>query len=324
MKIVVFNITKNIFEENIKEKEINMISEPPIFFDFDSFHKLHYKFADEVYKCYLKMNNKYICWFYVGIKDDILDCSYSSPFSLFYVFNKWRFDDLVRVGTAISRIGELLGVNKVKITLPPDIYAEKLINALIPSFLNSKFYIGHIDINNYFDLSTFLNKSIFTENLAASYKKQYNQALKYNLKFDKLPKSSWEDAYKIIYQNRLDKSYPLKINAQHMGEIINLKESNVDCFVVKLGKINIAAAIVFEITKEVCQVVYWGDVLEYREKKAMAFLVANLVEYYASKKKQYLDIGISSEHGIMNIGLVNFKKSIGCSSNLKFTLYCDI
>lgn len=324
LKKIIYDIKDNNLEQNISKIDINMTTSTPLFFDLDSYHRVHNKFVEKVFKCYVKKGEKYICWFYIGIKNGIMKCSYSAPFSKLYVLNRWRFEDLIDVGNAIKEIGIFLKVNKISITFPPDIYDSELINAWIPVLLKSGFKIEYIDVNNYFKLDSSLNKDYFIERLSQSYRKQYNQALDNNLQFKKLPTKQWKKAYNIILKNRLEKSYPLRISINHMEEIIDIPESEIDFFIVKFNEIEIAAAIVFKITEDICQVVYWGDLIQYRSKRAMSFLVANLVEYYSNSKKKYLDVGTSSEKGQVNVGLVNYKKSIGCSTNLKYSLYFDL
>ena len=60
-------------------------------------------------------------------------------------------------------------------------------------------------------------------------------------------------------------------------------------------------------------------------KFAINFLAYQLIQYYTKKGIKILDIGISTEDGIPNYGLCDFKESIGCflSSKIIFTEYND-
>ena len=44
---------------------------------------------------------------------------------------------------------------------------------------------------------------------------------------------------------------------------------------------------------------------------------------YGEKGFEYLDIGISTDHGIINYGLSDFKISIGCDTSAKVTFVKD-
>jgi len=58
--------------------------------------------------------------------------------------------------------------------------------------------------------------------------------------------------------------------------------------------------------------------------RPMGLLPIKLVEYYKQLGKRYLDIGPSSENGIINLGLADFKKSIGCRNNIKMCFKYDL
>ena len=92
------------------------------------------------------------------------------------------------------------------------------------------------------------------------------------------------------------------------------------CFIVENNGKSVASAIVFEVNPDVAQVIYWGDIPNVSELKCMNFLSYNVVEYYKDRGFKFLDIGPSTEDGIPNIGLCDFKESIGCDISSKFTL----
>lgn len=50
----------------------------------------------------------------------------------------------------------------------------------------------------------------------------------------------------------------------------------------------------------------------------MNMLTYSLFQHYRKTGVRILDIGISTENGIPNFGLCEFKESIGCSVSLKY------
>jgi hypothetical protein len=54
--------------------------------------------------------------------------------------------------------------------------------------------------------------------------------------------------------------------------------------------------------------------------RPMNLLPKLLFDYYKSIGKEFLDIGTSSEMGIINEGLTSYKKSIGCITSEKYSL----
>ena len=84
---------------------------------------------------------------------------------------------------------------------------------------------------------------------------------------------------------------------------------------------DIAAALVYDVTDDIAQVVYWGDIPGHAEKKVINFLAYQLIQIYHARGFRYLDIGPSTEEGEPNFGLCDFKDSIGCMrmAKVKFT-----
>ena len=88
---------------------------------------------------------------------------------------------------------------------------------------------------------------------------------------------------------------------------------------------DIAAAQVFHVCEGIVQVIYWGDVPGYSVLKPINYLAYELINFYGERGFQYIDIGPSSEKGRPNYGLCDFKSSIGCDLNAKFSfkkIYC--
>ncbi|MDE5590085.1 MAG: hypothetical protein K2J60_13270, partial [Acetatifactor sp.] len=126
----------------------------------------------------------------------------------------------------------------------------------------------------------------------------------------------------IIECNRLAKGYPLHMSFQQVEDTIKL--TGYDFFTVRLQEEIIAAAQIFYVTEKIAQVIYWGDIPGYSEYKPINFLAYELIRYYGERNFEFLDIGPSSEQGIPNIGLCNFKSSIGCGMTPKITLSFDM
>lgn len=102
---------------------------------------------------------------------------------------------------------------------------------------------------------------------------------------------------------------------EQVQETIQITEH--DIFLLnKKGK-DVAAAIVFCVNKDVYQVIYWEDIDGYSEERPMNLLAENVYEFYQQKGIQVLDIGPSTENGVPNYGLCDFKESIGVSVLIK-------
>jgi hypothetical protein len=85
----------------------------------------------------------------------------------------------------------------------------------------------------------------------------------------------------------------------------------------------VAAAIVYRVSPQICQLIYWGDAPGFESSRPMNMLALKMFELFKAMGVDYLDIGPSSEDGIPNAGLCAFKESVGCTGDLKYTFEFD-
>jgi len=309
---------KNINIKSAYNIEIDNFIKPN-FYDTEAFHLYHNKCIDKVYRIFFVIENKFIGYCYVGIKDKVMKAPYSAPFSMIYTSNKYRINDVCNIIKALIECSALLEIKKILFSLPSEIYSQEIVNLESAAFYSNGFKIDKIDINNYFDLSTYENKELYIKQIVHASRKNYNISIKNDLHFIEIPLDKFELAYNVIKINREEMGNPLNISKNHMEDLLNMNSLTCRCFGVMKEDFFIATAIIFDVTDEISQVIYWGDISSYRNIKPMALLTTEIFDYYKKIGKKYLDIGISSEDGIINAGLADFKKSIGCSNNIKIT-----
>ncbi len=138
--------------------------------------------------------------------------------------------------------------------------------------------------------------------------------MKPDLKFTKLTPEDSHKAYEVIAQNRSERGFPLRLTFEQLQETGTIIP--IDYFLVSNPENNVAAAIVFHLSKTIVRVVYWGDLPKFSELKTMNFLSYNVFQYYKEIQIPFIDIGHSTVDSVPNHGLCEFKESIGCSIGL--------
>lgn len=307
--------SKTDFDFRVKALKTNEV----LFFDSEDFHLYHSKNADEVYFLGFLKESKAIGYCIFGLRDysgrAMLCMPYSSPFSTFY-FNP-KIDDLdkARCINSLKSMAKELDAD-VKLILAPDIYDETLAISM-GLVLDEGFKLQYSHVNNYYNLKEITDIDEFVSERAHSFRKNLNKAMRSNLVSRLNDDSSLQNAYQVIKLNRAEKGYPLAMSYQQILDISIMDKSKVDAFVVSNEQTDIAAAIVFEISSNAVQVVYWGALDEYSNLRPMEFLAMNVVKYYKEKGYDYVDIGPSTADEKISHGLLRFKKTIGCHTNFK-------
>ncbi len=206
------------------------------------------------------------------------------------------------------------------ITLAPPIYNSTDNAKTFLGFVRAGAKINYTDYNQYFELSKFGH---YEETLDSKVKNKLRNALSGDLVFTKLDSKNPSEvarAYEVIRINHAERGFPLRMTLQNVLDTIRIIPA--DSFVVSdvEGK-DVAAAQIFHTSKEIYQIVYWGDDPKYSYVKPMNFLSYKVFEYYYNQGNvKILDIGISTEDGIPNYGLCEFKENVGCSAVLRYSL----
>lgn len=307
----IIRISAEEYTQNVKET---------FFYFTSSFLEMNsYKIDELFYLIGRDKKNRFA--FALGLKDHWLLAPYSAPFSSVIPLRKnvtieqyWLFFN------ALKSYAKELGVVGIKIYLPADIYDTQNNVKITNALLGNGFSISYQDINYTFNLSK-LNLSSYEDILHHNARKSLRIALNSDLKFEMCDSTdSKKQAYEIIKINRESRGFPLRMSLEQVMSTIKLVDHRF--FLVKHLDSDIAAAIVFHVTKDIAQVIYWGNIPDVSELKPINFLSYSLIKYYKDINYRYLDIGISTEEGIPNYGLCNFKDSIGCevSNKIKFEI----
>ncbi len=99
----------------------------------------------------------------------------------------------------------------------------------------------------------------------------------------------------------------------------------MDLFMLTVDGTPAAAAQVHRLNHEMAQVVYWGDLPEAQYARPMNLLPLEIYKYYlAHTPVRILDIGHSTDGGIINRGLCDYKESVGCRATPKPTFTVNL
>lgn len=297
--------------------EYKKIVKPSHVFNTVEFNNLNaYKVEQVKYLLIKDSKNRYgIC---VGINEGIMKCPYSAPFGTMEIIKTLELQKLDEAILCMVDYAKQIQAKEIRLTLPPLFYAPSFLAVYFSSLIRNQFSVEYEDINFQLDLNK-VNVDNYPELLPRNGRKNLRISLESSLEFYHCATlDEKEQAYHVIMVNRREKGYPLRMSFEQVQETIQIVEH--DFFLIRKNGENIAAAQVFKITDDIAQVIYWGDIPGNTESKPINFLSYNLIKFYGDKGYRYLDIGPSTEYGVPNYGLCDFKMSIGCDMDFKFTL----
>lgn len=249
-----------------------------------------------------------------GIKDGILKSPFSAPFGGFhfskeniYISEIDRFIDALQ---SFIVSGKCKGIELI---IPPDIYHQTFNAKVISSLLRHNFRSILPEITNWVDLQQF-NESFTQKNSREYYRQAVRNKLSFSLSSDE---AEMKEIYDLIFQNRTRLGRPIYMT---LKDILNTgKLLPVDFFkVCSSDEVIVASAIFYRFHPKICYAVFWGDNEAGRPLRAMDFLVFSLWSYYKNLGFRYVDLGISTESGSPNEGLLRFKESHEAVSSLRY------
>ncbi len=252
----------------------------------------------------------------LGEKEDTLESPFSAPFGLFTMRGRQRLEYMEEAADLLVCYARKRR-KRLRLTLPSMIYGETEISEWVNIF-SRKMNVVSVELNYQFELARFDN---YTDNIERNAHKNLKHAMREDFDFLQLDTSCRKDMermYAVISRNRMERGFPLRMTFEQVWSTVN-NVVKADIFVLSLWGKDVAAALVYCVSADIAQVVYWGDIREYSQSRPMNMLTYSVFKHYHETGVRILDIGISTEDGIPNFGLCTFKESIGCTISLKYS-----
>lgn len=137
--------------------------------------------------------------------------------------------------------------------------------------------------------------------------------------FRLLPSSYLEESYDLIVESRENKSYPITMSLKDLDETFQLFPEEYLLFGVFDKNKMIATSVSIKVNAEIFYCFYIGDDLTYRAYSPVTTLIKGIYHYCQTHNFKLLDLGLSTDKGVLNQGLYTFKKSFGTFDSHKLT-----
>ncbi len=256
----------------------------------------------------------------VGVKNGVVMSPFSAPFGGFH----FRKDNIyiTEIDRFIEQLAEYAaehGIHRIEISTSPDIYNSSFNAKTINSLIRHNYHFTYPDITNWVNL-----RDLGGEYSQKNSREYYRQANRIHLAFS-LTQDSQDKIkiYELICQNRAKFNRPVYMTFNDVLDIGKIWP--VDFFKVETVDHQIvASAIFYRNHPTICYAVFWGDNAEGRPLRAMDFMLLNLFLHYKEAGFEYMDLGISTESGIPNEGLLRFKESHEAVSSLRYKCVLEL
>lgn len=207
-----------------------------------------------------------------------------------------------------------LQLKKLHIKQYPFSYAESSSHLLTQILLQNGFSLQSQELTQYIRIS-----QSFEENLHNSEKRRLYKALKAGFKVEWWQNPDWKQVFTFIAEARKRRSFPLTMNEADFYETVTTFPEKYLVFVVKKTTEIAALTVGVAVSRKVFYNFYPADNVSFLSYSPMVLLTKGLVDFCKEQSFEILDLGISTENGKANTGLIRFKKNLGSQNALKLS-----
>ncbi len=208
-------------------------------------------------------------------------------------------------------------IELIEIKCYPEIYAPQQASIVSNILDEAGFSIEYRDVTQVI----LLNENL---NLYSDRKRMIKGSIEHLFEFKELNLGSLPEAYDLFLKSRHSKGYPVTMSLKDFFDEFSRFPMHYKLFGVLDRDRLIAASVVILINDEIIYYFFSGDDLDYRKQSPTTYLVYNLYQFAKKANFKFIDMGISTDKGILNQGLYNFKKSFGTVDSLKLTFIKNV
>lgn len=250
----------------------------------------------------------------LGERDDKLHSPFSAPFGGMTETEKTTLVKLAEAYRLLRSYGNENGL-QIEITLPPPFYAPTFMTRQ-DAALRAEGTVMWEDVNFHRQLD------FGEEGACAVFSKSAREAMRHaeraGLEFHFFENPTRDDirrVYETVLSNHHALGYPVKMTEKEVMETAPVTGSRF--MTMTLGDEDVAAAMINSTAPGIAQAIYWGDRIMFRPMRPMNLLAAKTFEQCKALGFKTVDLGPSSECGIVSAGLCRFKQSLGCRPTAK-------
>lgn len=252
---------------------------------------------------------------YFTEKDQELVSLSKSPFGGIVFLNSEQ-NNTFEIGSLFEQIEMYVvnnGIGSVQVTCCPLIYQAVNGELIVREFLKAGYSILYKDIaqvlvvsDNPLKLSTLRKRSV-------------HKSIESGFVFHALTLNHLPQAYELFVESRKRKGYPVTMTLDELTRMFVLFPQQYKLMgVFDDGKL-IAACVVIWVSTTILYYFYVGDDYEYRKYSPVTYLIKNVYAYAQKQGATLFDLGISTDAGVLNAGLYDFKKSFRAIDSAKYT-----
>lgn len=253
--------------------------------------------------------------------DDKIGCSpWRMSFGGIEFYNQIHYQHLQDFITFIEKFCKNeLHLQKLHIVQYPFSYAVANSHLLTQVLLQNNFQIINQELTHYI-----ITENFRKENFHTCEQRRLRKAIQAEFYFEQLHNPDWQHIYHFVAQARKRKNFPITMSWQDFQHTVESFPEKYLAFAVKKQNQVAAVSVAIVINSSILYSFYPADSPEFLAYSPTVLLNWGLIEFCQKKGFRILDLGISTQAGKPNLGLIRFKRNLGAQSALKLSFAKEI
>ncbi len=235
-----------------------------------------------------------------------------APFGSFILKHDASNSELISLIGKIQDWSLTNNINSLTIRCFPEIYDTDQSAVIQRALLSDGFTIKYKDITQVISISEEMDLNVHK-------KRRLRKCLTLGFTVRQITIDFLQESYSLIAESRNHKGYPVTMSMKELEHMFILFPKDYLLFGVFDESKIIAASVCIKINSEILYSFYIGDNVAYRSLSPVTLLISGIYDFCQLHLYELLDLGISTDKGILNNGLYAFKKSFGSSDSRKLT-----
>ena len=221
-------------------------------------------------------------------------------------------------GMFLTKVHQFLkahGITLIRITNPPFAYDNEIFQQVTFLLLSHGYLIDRSELNYHIPIG---NTSLEPQ-LHASEKRRLQKCRKAGFAFAEEQTLNLTEIYAFIAKARSRKGFPMSLTLQEFQQLFINLPGIYRIFTLRDGETITALTVTVRINSQILYNFYPSDNEHYLNYSPTVMLTVELYNLARREGYSMLDLGIATENGKPNYGLMRFKKNLGAECSLKLS-----
>ncbi len=208
------------------------------------------------------------------------------------------------------------GVTSFHIRSYPVAYAPEMAQLTTHVLLQAGYQLKTSELNYHIPVG----EQDFAEKIHLSEQRRLKKSQKAGFSFEEISNPAILKVYQFIEASRHRKDFPMTLDFVSFEKLMQRFSTEFKVFQVLSAQKEIAAlGVVISINPRILYHFYPADAEAYLPYSPTVLLNAGLYQYAQAQGYQILDLGIATQKGAPNSGLIRFKQNLGAETSLKLS-----